>query len=459
MVVRRSRRGRTIRRSRKYGAKSRRYRKRSYATRAKRPGRRAVSTKKRRYVYSRRSARGGKRSVGLAKKLASIMNAPKSYTRECFAACNLVHSRKLYVDLATAGTTTDSEPYSTGTVGTIGTPANLDSANLSYRPFGSVTNLRSMAAYLFNNSTTAVGYDETFWLLKWTRYYEVTNLTNVPIYCRLHKIYLKEDSPFDAIMSHVVSVWQQYVTNNGAQNRIVNSSGTLVDQDISDIMQPAVEPFIYTSPQDGAGGVDPFMMDQFEVLSSVFKHPTLRRALKKHMTVKSSKEFTLGPQQQVAFKLQKKKPYLFDAQQHVIALTQGTRRTDGRGSTSGFAPTQTQMLAWKGLTCTVILEVVGMTSVSQTPFTSTLNVPLPAAGGNFSWAWRDSVKLAPRLSKTSTYVKDRSSYLAVALDPATLAAKWIHGNSTSGINGTNLPTNAVSAVFGGANNQAAPVYS
>lgn len=377
-----------------------------------------------------------------------MMNTPHHFTKEVFCGANLMYNRKMYVDLSAYMTPNDAAP------------TTLINSDMTLLNFGSVSKLHDIAGLCFDYSTTPYENELSFWLLKWSRYYEVTNVTNVPIYCRLHKIYLKRDSPFESLMDYLMQIYERYWANNTAMNQRVNASGALSSLSFEDFLEQVIEPYIFASPSDTVGTTH-WAMDQFEVLGSAFKHPTLRKAIKKHLHVKSSKEFVLGPQQQVAFTMKKKSPTLINSLDHILPLTQGTRTIVNAptGTYDGVLGTGQIARGWKGLTCTVILEVVGMTSVSDQMFNSVYRAPLPSASGYFTWHFKDHVSVAPRNAKMYHYVKDQSAYGALGINPTSMQPYGIRSSRGANAATSSGLTKVVDSVaFGASNNAGSVVY-
>lgn len=397
--------------------------------------------RKRRYTKLRKLRKRSKKNYkkryskkrSLAVKIARIMNAPQTYSVESFMQVGFPSLRRTYIDLAAR-----SDPANN-----VGSPVAV-----IMDAFGNPDSYLDIAAKVFNTSGTNLDPKDTLWALKETKYYELTNVTNVPIYCRLHKIYPKHDMLSANILDEIAAIIANYVTQGGVyQNFNAN-----VFYDDPAAFSAIVAPYIYAGPPERLDATSAkYLMNNFDVLSSVFKDPLLMTEIRKHFKVVSSKEFVLGPQQQLPFKMKRKKPFLIDWTDHVLPLVAGSGTTRATGQ---------YYKCWKGFTCTAVLEVVGMTGSDLTDQnTSLMKLGMPSTAGDIAIACRKSVSLAQRVSKNKHYVRDSASYLSVVIpDDNQVGASVVTSYGGPGGAGTGIVTKTEKgAAFGAANNNAVGV--
>lgn len=381
--------------------------------------------KKGRFMRRKRYGRFKRSKSRMISTIAKIMCPPADYKQEWFNTVGIPPLRKVYIDLCMRG-------YADENAGATVTDN-----------FGDVSQTRDIFNQLYNSTIGQIGAGVQFWRLRETRYFELTNLTNVPMYLKVHKVFLKHDLVQPTLLENMVASVGAYISNN-ASGQQVTYNNAMTNMGIADIIQAVYAPYIYTSPLDRLQTGN-FSFTNFEVLESFFKNPIVRKALKDDFKIVSSKEFVLSPQQQVAFSMKSKKPFLFDELTHQTIV----------GGTSGTSvPASVLFSAWKGFTCTCIVEVVGMTGTTTgtTGAANNLNLNLgaPSVPGALGIGVKKYVTLANRVTNSRKYVKGASGYAAVAIGDTTATATTKIGGSG---NSTGLVTPAANAFLAfGANN-------
>ena len=232
-------------------------------------GKRFTSRSSRRRVKRRRtnkkSRKYSKSKISFAGKVMDAMNPPASITAETIASFPIPVNKKRYVD-ASSTAQNDSSWTIQGEL------------SLIITQLGQATNT--------NAGWPTFGANNRYRVRKNVVYYEVTNLSNSPIFIRPIHWVAKTATSLNRQIS-ILGIWDEFcLTLSGFPNEGVSTTALMN----------------YTSTTDG------YTTDQ--VLSSAFDYPEFKAYCKRWFTIKRGKTLLVPPQGQLTF-LDRIKPFNF----------------------------------------------------------------------------------------------------------------------------------------------------
>jgi len=223
-----------------------------------------------------------------------------------------------------------------------------------------------------------------YWILSATRYVEITNTTNVPLYMKIHKLRAKQDR-FNSYGCFSDFYAREY------------DGGTAAPQEFPNEAQR----YLFFKGDEGnfTTGFASGTPDSYTgVLQSIFNDPIFKKYIKRNWFLKSSKQILVRPQGQITFALKQTKPFLYGPETGCIAYPHAGRLTPLPVIAAGTI-TKLSAKIFKYVSQDVWIEVVGMTAKDA------LGKTVASAAGSFEVSYHDRMKFAQKLeSQNYTFV-------------------------------------------------------
>jgi len=269
-----------------------------------------------------------------------MLNPPQAYTAETHIACQLSSNNTEIHDMTIVSDQAGVQGF----------------GEFGVNVFYSQKHLEAVYNAIYTPATFSTR--EEFWVMKGSRYFELTNLSNCDMYIKIHEYTCKNDCMVTPLA-------------------IAESVG----QDVNNY--PGVLPFTLDANNRN------YKIISTQLFTDILALPDISRNIAKYYKHRV-KKMVLPPQGQVSHVLANRKPFLYRQRQ---SLGQEFNTAIPNVAVTNVLNTTRYM---KGVTKFVYLEVVGQTQIGGPAAVPVAGTHVSAASGTYDIAWKDHFVLMPR---------------------------------------------------------------